>query len=424
MKHASLISLVTVAAALTASDAQITIPGSNPATDGALSVAIGESLFINLAAAKTGHWEDAGDGFGVYDPEKWAVVFKYSSIDIAGNVFFSNHPSGAPVIWLVDGDVNILGSIYLNGQNGGAATFAEPGPGGFRGANYETPTRNGFGPGGAGSGAGGGGYGTPGTGPAGGRVYGTAGIVPLIGGSGGSGGGAGNSRGGAGGGAISIIAKNGIYLHYGSGIYANGGGAPGASTNGPGGGSGGAIRLVADVIDAVEPIGSPPFPPAPKLEAKGGTKVSGGGSTSAWTGGFGRIRTESNLDLLTIPADPPRSIALVGPTARIWPDPSEPSIRAVALGNKVVPQDPRGLFTFANTDIQLSDAVQSDLIIEAANIPLNSTVQVRLIPITQGSSAVWIPATFVSGSYMSSTWNAPLPVTDGISSFTVTVTLP
>ena len=38
--------------------------------------------------------EDPGDGRGIYDPEKWAVVFKYTTVSIPLNVTvnFANHP--------------------------------------------------------------------------------------------------------------------------------------------------------------------------------------------------------------------------------------------------------------------------------------------------------------------------------------------
>ena len=54
-----------------------------------------------------------GTGDGVYDVTRWAVVFKYASIDIPDGVTvtFTNHPSRAPVVWLVDGDVIISGTI-------------------------------------------------------------------------------------------------------------------------------------------------------------------------------------------------------------------------------------------------------------------------------------------------------------------------
>lgn len=410
--------LLTLAAAPSA--AQIIIPANNLGTDGALVVTSGTRT-IPLGAAPTGNWEDAGDGRGIYDPEKWAVVFKYSSVSITAGatVNFANHPSGAPVVWLVDGDVTIAGFVNLDGKPGGATTlFAEPGPGGFKGGagggNGGSAT-SGFGPGGGqrGNGGGGGSYGTRGQDSQGlaGLVYGTDDIVPLIGGSGG--GPRGNQGGGAGGGGILIVATGTIYLDFNSaGIYARGGSGQ-VSVPGPGGGSGGAIRLVCDryrtQVNSV-------------LDARGGGGSSSQGSVNF--GGMGRIRIEANHNEGLIATTPPASFAAVGSVARIWPEPSEPRIEAVSLGNQSVPADPRGVFTLGNTDIQLSDNVPAIITINAANVPVNSYVEVRVVPVTQNQTEIRTQANFISGDFASSTWRATLPISDGVAAFTVTVTLP
>ena len=118
--------------------AQLSIPGDG--SDGALNITT--NTVIDLSRAATGAW-DANNattaGKGIYDPTKWAVVFKYSSVTISNGatVTFSNHPSRAPVVWLVNGDVMIHsnGVLSLDGQYGVSDTInlAEPGPGGFRG---------------------------------------------------------------------------------------------------------------------------------------------------------------------------------------------------------------------------------------------------------------------------------------------------
>jgi hypothetical protein len=404
--------LLTLAAAPSA--AQIMIPANNLGTDG--SFAPFQNRTVTLGSAPTGHWEDPGDGRGIYDPEKWAVVFKYTTVSIPQNVTvnFANHPSGAPVVWLVDGDVNISGTLNLNGQNANTNLNARSvaGPGGFDGTQGNTPRTAGFGPGGGWSGnsnGAGGGFGTFGlsqiAGRVGGLVYGTPDLVPLIGGSGGGtrlfGGGVG---GGAGGGAILIVASGSITIN--GTITANGGSGGQSGDNFSGGGSGGGIRLVSNSLGG---------------GVSGVLTAAGGGGN---LGGLGRIRTESNFDTLPTMGNPERSIATVGATARLWPDASEPQIEAVTLGNQAVPQDPRGLFTFGNTDIQLSDTVPALVTITASNVPVNSYVEVRVVPVTQNQDEIRIPATFLSGSLASSTWRATLPISDGVAAFTVTVTLP
>ena len=77
---------------------------------------------IDLSLAATASWDTPSPvpGQGVYDPERWAVVFKYTTIDIplGVTVSFTNHPSGAPVIWLASGDVTIAGEVNVNGEEG------------------------------------------------------------------------------------------------------------------------------------------------------------------------------------------------------------------------------------------------------------------------------------------------------------------
>ena len=155
--------------------AQLLIPSDG--SDGALNVTA--NTVIYLSQAVTGNWTNnntANAGKGIYDPNKWAVVFKYSSVNISGGaVSFINHPTHAPVVWLVSGNVTNNGTISLGGQSFSAnySDAAEPGPGGFRGG---TLVMSGFGPGGGYSY-----YGSYSSPPYG---YGNQQIVPLIGGSG------------------------------------------------------------------------------------------------------------------------------------------------------------------------------------------------------------------------------------------------
>src|SRR5690606_28163113 len=98
---------------------------------------------------------------------QWAVVFRYSTVTIPAGVTvtFKNHPSYAPVIWLVDDDISILGTLSIDGAIGhgkspAPVSLAEPGPGGFRGGRglrIGSEGSAGFGPGGGGHNDGGGG---------------------------------------------------------------------------------------------------------------------------------------------------------------------------------------------------------------------------------------------------------------------------
>jgi hypothetical protein len=122
------------------------------------------------------------------------VVFKYDSVYVASGatVTLTNHPSGAPVVWLVNRGVKIQGLVNLAGTAGGAsnASYAAGGPGGFRGGIgkhcYGTGSA-GFGPGGGQLTAGLGGDGSyKNVGANGGPAYGNDRILPLVGGSGGA----------------------------------------------------------------------------------------------------------------------------------------------------------------------------------------------------------------------------------------------
>src|SRR5690349_6773838 len=99
-------SLLTFAAAPALAQINVQSDGS----DGALNIT--SNTVIDLSQAISGAWSNnntANAGKGIYDSNKWAVVFKYSSVNIASNasVTFSNHASHAPVVWLVQSNVNI-----------------------------------------------------------------------------------------------------------------------------------------------------------------------------------------------------------------------------------------------------------------------------------------------------------------------------
>lgn len=257
----------------------ITIPGAD-GSDGALHVTADDCVngvyVINLARAATKAWDTKPDiaGNGVYDPDKWAVVFKYSSvvIDEGCTVRFTNHPANPPVYWLVKGDVTINGILCLDGNRGqdyydtGFAKCATPGPGGFAGGLGETYDSvnglyyyggGGYGPGGAvasyyeNAGYGtiiGGSYADFGSQSDDefyrlaqkGHKYGEDSLLPLIGGSGGSGqnwrgnvGRVGGGAGGAGGGAICIASEGTVHLGSNGRINARGGrGGIGAPSRG------------------------------------------------------------------------------------------------------------------------------------------------------------------------------------------------
>lgn len=358
---------------------------------------------IHLGLATNGHWRDTpgtdvnGDGMsdGVYDAEQWAVVFKFTTINIPDGVTvrFTNHPKGAPVVWLASGDVNIAGTVNLSGKNGGTAIdpagYAEGGPGGFSGgirSGTGSPGPSaGMGPGGAqrANDFWGGGFGTAGQGSGGGIAYGTPSLIPLIGGSGGEGGSDfGGGGGGAGGGAI-LIASSTLITIVSPGRIISDGGAGGTGNGGnsrAGNGSGGGIRLVADLVAG---DGS--------LLARGGNPALGNG--------HGRIRIDGANGLTgeTIP------MAVNGGLAPLFPEPASPKLQVTAVHNSLVPSDPLG---HIGTDDVLIGRPASPVTIQirAENIEPGTVVQVRIAP-TNGS-AFTVASTPLDGSYELSTATA------------------
>lgn len=410
--------------------AQIVVPGAD-GSDGAFTPA--SSIQVDLSLAGTGAWDEPSPtpGFGVYDPDVWAVVFKYSEVNVAAGatVTFKNHPSRAPVVWLVDGDVIINGTVSLNGNSGHnynvLHTLAEPGPGGFRGGSASllgvVPTP-GLGPGGAKYGdshssGGGGSYGTSGgTGGCGGGsagpAYGSIGLLPLVGGSGGGPGRswmsshANDAGGGAGGGAILIASIGTVQIT--GGVRANGGNGGNNSHNGSGfcnearagdggGAAGGAIRIVADTVAGTGFLRA----------------IRGIGPNDGGEGGLGRIRVEANLIELIDQGSPPYTIGFPGETAVVFP-PTLPTVRMTHIDGQAVPDDPRANLNFPTQDISMAESGPLAITLETKNVPTNWTVTVRIVP-RGGGNSFSVNAAHVSGGFGTSTWEAEVTLPNGFS---------
>jgi len=170
-------------AAFSSLHAQQLILPTTDVSDGVLNITVSTNIDLSKAVTVSS-WTNASPspGLGVYDATQWAVVFKYSSVNIASNVTvnFINNQTHAPVVWLVNGNVTINGTVNLDGLPGNTTdpnNLTEPGPGGFRGGGGVTFGNGpGFGPGGGATANVSGTYS---------GTYGNAQILPLIGGSGG-----------------------------------------------------------------------------------------------------------------------------------------------------------------------------------------------------------------------------------------------
>ena len=355
----------------------------------------GSSYVVDLSLARSGNWEDKPEspGQGIYDPEKWAVVFKFSAINIpAGTtVTFKNHPSRAPVVWLVEGSVTIDGKIALDAG----------GPGGYRGATGRVGAAHGgagLGPGGAGYRAGrsgsGAGYIQPGTGNAPGLMYGNSMILPLIGGSGGSGEGTGDYGGGygggAGGGAILIASDSFISVN---GEIRSVGGADTCGICGHG--SGGAIRLIGELVVVL-----------------GTLNVSGGSGGAA--GSSGRLRIEANEASVTtgrFSVEP--SYAMPGATPKLWPSEDSPKLTIISVDGQSVITDPLANRDFPKQDVSISNTNLLSIHIQCSNVPTNWNVSLRIAPF-RGSESV-VNATLVTGNDVTSMWEAQAIIASSVS---------
>ncbi len=355
------------------------------------------NIVVDLGLAVPAGWNAnnfANAGKGVYDAGQWAIIYKYSSVNIpkGTTVTFKNHPSHAPVVWLVSGNVTIDGTIDVSGRVG-EGLFHEPGPGGFRGGAQAQsgllPWGGGMGPGG--SFAENGYYGPVGTvEPS--YVYGNARIVPLIGGSGGRGSdGSGdprNLRGGAGGGAILIASQNALSVN---------GAIVARPTPGNGNvvfhrGSGGAIRLIAN-----------------ELSGSGSLDASGLTAENA-PGGDGRTRVEA--------VNYPGGLNIVPPTIRVLPDSPPvifpenlPTARVVSVAGRASPADPRANLTDTGSDVAIQNNKPVEIEIETTNLEPNSTVTAHIIP--RHGLRFTADAKWVSGNTVSSRWVATTTVPPG-----------
>jgi len=391
--------------------AAIQVPGAN-GSSGVLNIT--ENTTIDLSLAANGLWDAANTANGIYDAAKWAIVFNYSSVNVAAGatVTFTNHPSKAPVVWLVSGDVTIAGTVSVNGQASvQAPLLAEPGPGGFRGGvgyfSVGAADGAGFGPGGgfrtANNTSPGGSYGT------GTAAYGNPSLIPLIGGSGGAGAARNSAVGGAAGGGAILIAASGT-VHLTGALRANGGdGAAFYFSDRAGPGSGGGIRIVCNSLTGGGVINA-----LPGLGTVGGTT--------------GRIRLERAASTSTANIVPDPSVVPLeaNATALLWPPATAPEVRVVSIGGVAAPADPRAAFGAAGADVALPETTTTEVLIETTHVEQASIVQVRLTPRSNANATVINAAvqSVVSTTPLVVRWVANVPVNTGYSAVQVRVARP
>lgn len=397
-------------------------------------------LRVNPATAQTFSSGSTGAD-GVFSPTTNQTlqlppsgVFNFTTINIPSNVSvtFLRNAKNTPVTMLATGNVTILGSININGQDGGLG-----GPGGFSGgpggrvnsgALFGVQGFSGEGPGnglGATNGGGGGaGYSEDGQagggdnnggGPAGTR-YGTNNLLPLIGGSGG-GGGSGNLNGtgfGGGGGGAILIASSGT-LSFGNlntpsaTISAIGGdGIASCGVNSGGAGSGGGIRIVANTI-----VGSPNL-----LVGGGSGHTACAFRGNGGDGSPGYVRVEAfNLSGFRLQT-PVAHLVLSQPNPVV----TNAQLTITSVGGINAPTAPLASF-LTPPDIVVPATVANPVTvaIAASNIPTGTVIQVTLTPII--GTRTTVSSTPLSGTLASSTATASVNLPGVTSVITASATI-
>jgi len=328
-------------------------------------------------------------------------IYQYTSVNISNNVTVTFVPNAAntPVVWLVQSNVVINGSVNINGQNAWNSSAGVGGPGGYRGGSAGQNASSGLGPGGGGAytgfladSGGAASYGTLGSTNGGttGPIYGNSFLIPLLGGSGGGGSSSGqNDFGGGGGGAILIASSATIQLN--GGINAPGGWGFLYGGTGGAGGSGGAVRLVALTITG-----------SGSISTKGAffADVSGDGSSFSYLSGDGRVRFDTYLNnfagAVSHAVFTQGSQFVVIPTAG-----SGTQLTIASVAGMPVSASPTGIITTPDAVISAQQSNPVPVVVQCSNIPLNTAITVTVTPV--GGAPVSAVGHNNSGSLGSST---------------------
>jgi hypothetical protein len=355
-------------------------------------------------------------------------VLQYRRVDIPGGVTvrFKRNSANTPVVLLVQQDANITGAIDVSGSsapatgaagNGNVGDDGLPGTGGPGGFDGGRSGSYGLGPGGGGAGqfinnvcyCGGSGGGFSGAGGAdnfnrvpGGAAYGSATLLPLIGGSGGGGGfgpdqATRGSGGGGGGGAILIAASGTVRVD--GAIYATGGNSGytnATNTSAGGGGAGGAIRIVATTI------------------AGSGTLTASAGAAGdnqwnsnyrAGNGSVGRIRLEAENFTRTNTTTPEYSFAPPGALFLA----GAPQLRIARVAGVNPPAAPTGA-----ADILLPSNLTNPVtvVFETSGVPVGTTA-VKLVVTPYNAPPITTTSTPLSGDTTLATASASVTLPPG-----------
>jgi len=359
--HSKKLALALLALALAAS-ARAQVNSGSTGADGAFNPTT--NTVINMA--------DHPDG-----------IYHFTSVNIPSGVAvtFIPNANNTPVVWLVQGNCTIDGTVDASGESAadpstGKFTGGRGGPGGFRGGNGGVAGNGGQGPGGGlaqdyrGRDAG---YGAR---PIvrnssseietdGGPIYGNQYVLPLNGGSGGGGSTNinntnGGGAGGGGGGAILIAVTQTLDL---KGSIVSNGGAGGLNYVifiGGGGGSGGAIRLISS-----------------KLTGTGSVQTLGGSGASG-TGGVGRVRFDvwdNNFGGSIYGVSSQGFQPVIIPTAG-----QGTQLAIASVAGAPVAASPNGQLATPDSMIAAQASNPVAIVVRCTNLPLNTPVTVTVKP--------------------------------------------
>jgi hypothetical protein len=352
--------------------------------------------FASLALPCSAQVNSGSDGHdGAFNPTTSTVInmtdhpdgiYHYTSVNIPTGVtvFFTPNANNTPVVWLVQTDIIIGGSINLDGKSSFAGGVG--GPGGFVGGNggLGLPGGGGLGPGGGvastqhgsyGTGywGGNGSYATMGgvgsvymvnSQAAAGNTYGNIFILPLIGGSGGAGS---SSECGAGGAGGLLIAASGTITLSGT-ISANGG--SGTQNCGGGGGSGGSVRLVAATLTG-----------GGSISTMGGSSPYYDSPFNYWSpAGKGRIRLDSLVNTLSGYGQFQGDVSS-GFQPIIIPAPTQQTHLAISsIAGISVPSNSPGTLLNPAVIIPGQQVNPIPVVVQCSNIPLNTAITVEVHP--------------------------------------------
>jgi hypothetical protein len=347
VKLSSIIFCVTVLVAGLPAGGRAQVNSGSDGSDGAFNPTV--NININMASRPSG-------------------VYQYTSVNIPSSVTvtFTPNANNTPVVWLVQGNCVINGSLVVSGSSANGAAGGLGGPGGYRGGDGGPAATQGQGPGGALVGANYGGNasyaalgGTNGLTPPG-PTYGNNFLIPVLGGSGGGGTTAGYG-GGGGGGAI-LIAASGVITINGNISAAGGNGAYiSSSYDSGGGGSGGAIRLVAS-----------------KTTGNGGVNAGGGAPRDGLSAGLGRVRFDTyENDLGGWFA----GVCTQGSQFIIIPSAGQlPQLAVTSVGGVPVSPSPTGALSTPDAVLSSQQNNPIPIVVSCANLPLNTLITVSVKP--------------------------------------------